>query len=70
MTTETLGDALPELMARIRDEMLPEYDAIGPAGAIGAALIRADLDRATRALSEGDVVAMMKAYQSLKSYKL
>ena len=66
----TLGDALPREMARVRDEVLPEYVAIGPPGALAAAMMRADLDRAARVLAEGDVVAMIAVYESLKGWKL
>ncbi len=64
--TGTLGDELPKEMARVRDHVLPHYAAIGPAGAIGAAFIRADLDRAARAMVEGDLVGMISAYKALK----
>lgn len=64
--TETLGDALPKEMARVRDHVLPHYLAIGPAGAFGAAFIRQDLDAAARAMAEGDVVAMIRSYEKLK----
>lgn len=64
--SETLGDALPKEMARVRDEVLPHYVEIGPPGMFGAAMIRQDLDAAARALASGDVVAMMAAYKALK----
>lgn len=63
---ESLGTALPKEMARVRDEVLPAYIEIGPLGAIAAAMIRADLDKAARALAEGDVAAMVRAYEALK----
>jgi hypothetical protein len=59
--TTSIGEDLPKQMARVRDHVLPHYDALGPVGKIGAALIRADLDRAAKALAEGDVVAMVRA---------
>lgn len=62
----TVGEELPKEMARVRDELLPHYVAIGPAGAFGAAMIRADLDRAAKAMAEGDTVEMIRALQSLK----
>lgn len=65
----TLGDALPAEMARVRDDVLPHYLEIGPPGAFGAAMIRMDLDAAAKALAEGDVVAMLRAYQKLKEIK-
>lgn len=62
----TLGEELPRQMARVRDEILPHYVSIGPAGAFGAAMIRADLDRAAKALAEGDTVEMIRVCQSLQ----
>lgn len=62
---KTLGDALPKEMARVRDEVLPHYVATGPAGAIGATFIRNDLDRAAKAMAEGDIVGMIAAYKAL-----
>lgn len=65
---KTLGSELPNEMARVRDELLPIYDAI-PAGKFAATLMRHDLDRAAKALAEGDVVEMMRVYKSLASYR-
>ena len=62
---DTLGDALPREMARVR-EVLKAYHEIGPAGAFGAAMIEAELRAADQASVQGDVVAMLRAYQSLK----
>lgn len=69
MRNETLGTALPALIAKVRDEILPLYVELGPTGAIGAALIRADLDRASKAMIEGDLTEMIAAYQELKGIK-
>lgn len=65
-----LGEALPKEMARVRDDVMPAYLAIGPVSAFALAFMRADLDKAAKALAEGDVVAMIQAYQSLKDYKV
>lgn len=65
----TLGDDLPREMARVRDELIPIYQSIGPAGAFAIALMRIDLDRAAKAMAENDVVGMIQAYQRLKDYK-
>jgi hypothetical protein len=67
---DTLGDALPREMARVRDVVMPAYLSIGPAGAIALAMMRADLDAAAKAMAEGDVVEMMRAYAALKDYEL
>lgn len=64
----TLGDALPAEMARVRDEVMPAYIEIGPAGAFALASMRRDLDEAARALAEGDVLACLRAYDALKGY--
>lgn len=62
---ETLGDALPAEIKRCQ-ALLPHYDAIGPVGAFGKAMIQADIDAAIKAMAEGDVVAMLRAYNALK----
>ena len=64
----SLGTELPKEMARVRDELLPLYDAI-PTGIFAATLMRAELDRATRALAEGDIVTMIRSYEALKDFK-
>lgn len=65
----TLGDALPREMTRVRDQVMPAYQAIGPSGAWALSNMRRDLDDAQRALAEGDVVAMLRVYESLKGYE-
>ena len=64
-TGSTLGDALPREIERCQ-ELLVAYAEIGPAGAFGAAMIRADIAAAHKAMMEGDVVAMIRAYEALK----
>lgn len=68
--SDTLGDALPREMARVRDKVLSVYATMGPAGAPAAFLMRRDLDAAARALAEGDVAAMITLYESLKEWQL
>jgi len=68
--TETLGDALPKEMARIRDVVMPAYQSIGPAGGFALALMRKDLDDAAKAMMEGDTVEMIRLLQELRDYKL
>jgi hypothetical protein len=65
----SLGEALPKEMARVRDHVMPAYIAIGPVGAFALAMMRADLDKAAKAMAEGDLPAMIAAYQSLKDYE-
>lgn len=65
----TLGDALPEMIAKVRDETLPLYEEIAktaPMANLTIAVIKAEMDEAVRALAEGDVVQMMRSYEILK----
>lgn len=65
----TLGEELPRQMARVRDEVMPAYQAIGPAGAFALGFMRADLDRAAKAMAEGDTVEMLRVCQKLREYE-
>ena len=67
--SESLGEALPKEMARVRDVLMPQYQSIGPGGSFALALMRMDLDRAAKAMAEGDVAEMARVYVSLKEYK-
>lgn len=67
--SESLGTALPKEMARVRDEVLPEYLKI-PTGVFVATMIRQSLNSAAKALTEGDCIAMIKCLADLKEYKL
>ncbi len=66
----TLGDELPKEIARVRDEVLPEYVALGQSGAFTATLMRKDLNEASRAMIESDLPAMIRIYESLKEWQL
>jgi hypothetical protein len=66
----TLGDELPKQMARVRDVLIPAYLACGPGGAFAVAGMRSDLDRAAKAMIEGDIVEMVRVCQSLKGWQL
>jgi hypothetical protein len=66
----TLGDALPREMARVRDEVMPAYVEIGPVGAFALAAMRHDLDAAAKAMAAGDVLAMLRAYEALRGFTL
>lgn len=67
---DSLGEALPKEMARVRDDVLPVYESTGPAGAFAVTLMKRDLDEAARTLADGDVIGMLRVYQSLKGYAL
>jgi len=63
---DTLGEALPKEMARVRD-LIPLYQQI-PTGVFAVAMMRADLDAAAKAMIEGDLPEMIRRYESLKGY--
>jgi len=63
----SVGTELPKEMARVRDELIPLYEGLpNNCGAIGATLLRAELDAAAKAMAEGDLVAMIQSYESLR----
>lgn len=65
MADETLGEALPKEIARVR-ELLCEYKRLGPVGIFGATMIEQDLKEADEAMITGDIVAMVRVYKKLK----
>ncbi|MFM0044052.1 hypothetical protein [Paraburkholderia sediminicola] len=65
--TKTLGDALPDEIARVTG-LIPIYTSCGPVANIALALMRASLDQAMRALVSGDVLAMMESLVDLQGY--
>lgn len=66
---QTLGEELSKEMSRVRDELIPIYQSIGPTGGFALAMMRAELDRATKALAEGDLPTMIASYEALKGFK-
>lgn len=68
MSIETLGDALPREINRCR-ELVKMYEEIGNPGIFAKTMIQADIDKAERAMAEGDLPAMIAVYQSLKEWK-
>lgn len=68
--TKSLGEALPEEMARVRDVVMPAYQEIGASGIFALAFMRGSLDLAAKALAEGDVIEMIRIYKELQEYKL
>lgn len=67
---KTLGEALPEEMARVRDEILPVYESLGISGLPALVVMRHYLNAAAKAIAENDVETMMVAYEALKGYEL
>lgn len=63
-----LAEALMAEIRRVRDEVLPAYLEIGPAGAFAVAGMRGDLDAATRALAEQDAVSCLRLLGELQGW--
>lgn len=66
----SLGEALPREMARVRDRVMPAYLEIGAPGLFALSMMKVDLDRAAKAMIEGDTIEMLRVYESLKEYKV
>ncbi len=67
-----LAEALQGEIKRVRDEVLAQFIQLrGMPGVVvepQIAMMQAELDAATKALSEGDAVACLRLYESLKGY--
>ena len=67
--SDTLADALPREMKRVR-ELIPLYELVPEnAGAFAIAMMRNSLALAEKAMAEGDVVQMIAAYAQLKEFE-
>jgi hypothetical protein len=67
--SESLGEALPQEQARVRELILQYRDPmLNGAGEIAARMMEADLQETDRVVMSGDVVAMIRCYQTLKGY--
>ena len=51
----------------IRETIIPEYDKIGPAGAIGKMLLQDEVRRAEQSVAGGDVIEMLAIYKELET---
>lgn len=61
----SVGEEFPKEQARVR-ELLGVYKTIGPAGAFGALMLEATLQRADQAAITGDIVQIIRSYEELK----
>lgn len=66
----SLGEALPREMARVRDDVMPAYLEIGAPGLFALSMMKVDLDRAAKAMAEGDTIEMLRVYEELKGYEV
>ena len=70
--TTTLGEALPKEITRVRD-IQDEYKKLRSMPNVVVepqiAMMEAEIRAAIKASAEGDVIAMMRSYESLKGYE-
>ena len=69
---KTLADALPDEIMRVlevRDLYISLRGMPNVMAEPAIALMTADIERAVRALFSGDVVEMLRVYESLKGYE-
>jgi hypothetical protein len=72
MPTETLADALPKEINRVRGIQDQFKSLRGMPNVIvepQIMMMEAEIQAAMKAMAEGDVVAMLRIYQSLKEYE-
>jgi hypothetical protein len=62
---DNMADAIVKELKRNR-ELLKVYRSI-PTGIFGALAIEHDIDRAEKALANGDVIKIIQAYETLKN---
>lgn len=67
---KSVGSELPKEMARVRDKVIPAYESIGPAGQFAITWMKAALDKAAKAMAEGDTIGMIQAYEELRGAKV
>lgn len=60
-----LIEAIQKECQRVR-ETIPHYEAIGPAGAFGAMMLKQSVKRGEAAIASDDMVEMVKALAELK----
>ncbi len=65
----TLPDAVVEQISRVRDMVVPCYQAV-PNGFFAISMMKRDMDNATRALAEGDPVALIQWLEILKGWQV
>jgi len=62
----SVGEEIQVEIKRVRDVVIPQYEEIGDAGKFAIIMMKQTLDEATKALAEGNVVSILRAYQNLK----
>jgi hypothetical protein len=53
---------------RLRGELIPQYESIGPTGGFAIACMRGSIANAEAAVASGDVAKMVAAYKDLEGF--
>lgn len=61
-----LIEAIQERCNYIREQVIPEYDAIGDAGRFGKIMLQNDVREAESVIASGDTVAMISKLKQLR----
>jgi len=65
-----LIEGLQEQMNRVR-EIISEYDSLpNNAGALASGFMKISIKNAEKAIANGDTIAMLAAFEDLKTYEL
>ena len=65
MTTNIIEGIQAECR-RVREQLVPAYEEIGPVGAFGKAMILAAVQEGEAAIASGDTIRMMQALVALR----
>ena len=63
---ENIIDGIQQECNRVRDQLLPAYREIGPAGTFGILVLTKAIEEGEAAIASGDIVRMIAAYKELK----
>ena len=63
-----LLEGIQKEQKRLREELIPLYERIGPAGIVGIVMMKASIDGGDRAIASGDVVEMLRACGDLQEH--
>lgn len=67
---EGLIGAIQAKCNELRDEYIPAYEAIGPAGAFAIAMMRFAIKKAEEAVASGDTIGMISSLNELREFKM
>lgn len=68
--TENLIEAIQEKCNQLRNEYIPAYQSIGPAGMFGVAMMRMAIERAENSIATMDTLGMISALKELREFEL